>query len=92
MKKMKKPILLMVIVFGIMIYFSYIIIGQQSLLHTKQLELTGVQQKIKDETKENEELKKQSEAIKSDEYAEKVAREKLNMVRKDERVFVDVNK
>ena len=38
----------------------------------------------------NKELNKQKEMINSDEYIEKVAREKLGMVKKGERVFVDV--
>ncbi|MGI6668326.1 MAG: septum formation initiator family protein [Acetivibrionales bacterium] len=40
----------------------------------------------------NEELKREQEMIQSDEYKEKVAREKLGMVKKNERVFVDIGK
>jgi cell division protein FtsB len=51
-----------------------------------------LQAKIKEEEKNMEELKKQKDIINSDEYIEKIAREKLGMVKKGEKIFVDVNK
>jgi cell division protein FtsB len=45
--------------------------------------------KIEEEKKENQELKKQKGMINTDEYLEKMAREKLGMVKKNERIFID---
>ena len=67
-------------------------IDQQKVINSKEMELKNIQEKIKAEEKLNAELKKQKEMINSDEYIEKVAREKLGMVKKNEKVFIDMNK
>lgn len=76
----------------IFIYLSYIAVNQQKLIYAKNLEVNKIDNKIEDETKLNNELSKEKEMITSDEYIEKVAREKLGMVKKDERVYVDIGK
>lgn len=80
------------ILLAIFIYLSYIFINQQKLLYAKNLELNKIESKISDEEKLNEELGMEKETIQSDEYIEKVAREKLGMVKKDERIFMDIGK
>ncbi|HOJ80326.1 MAG TPA: septum formation initiator family protein [Clostridiales bacterium] len=74
----------------IFLYLSYIAVNQQGLIYAKNQELNKLEEKIAEEKKINEELKKQSKMIESDEYIEKVAREKLGMVKKNERVYVDI--
>jgi cell division protein FtsB len=75
---------------ALLAYFAYLAVGQQKLISEKNAELKRIQAKIQDETEVNEELNKVRESINSDEYIEKVAREKLNMVKNGEKVFVDV--
>ena len=43
------------------------------------------------EQKRGEEIDNMKQNVNSDEYIEKIAREKLGMVRKDEIIFIDVN-
>jgi len=90
MKKSGKSTLGLFVLLLIFLYFSYTAIKQQKLLYVKNTELDKIESKIEAEKKLNEELKNEKEMIQSDEYIEKIAREKLGMVKKNERVFVDV--
>lgn len=89
-KKSSKLGLLALAVF--FLYFAYVFVDQQKIIYNKEIEMQNIQEKISEESKQGEELKKQKEMLNSDEYIEKVAREKLGMVKEKERVFVDVNK
>jgi len=90
MNKRKKPSFMIFALCLVFLYFSYLAIGQQRILDAKNQEMAKIEKKIEEEQKANEELKKEIEIIDSDEYKEKVAREKLGMVKKNERVFVDI--
>lgn len=92
MSKRKKSKLGLVLLFVIFIYFAYTAVGQQKIIYMKEMELKKVQSKIDEEKKENEILKKEKDQLDSDEFVEKTAREKLGMVKKGERVFVDTGK
>ncbi len=52
--------------------------------------ITELESQIEYEQKRAEEVDALKENVDSDEYIEKIAREKLGMIRKDEIVFVDV--
>jgi cell division protein FtsB len=67
-------------------------VNQQRIIFDKNLELSRLEEKIAEEKTVNEELKKESEIIQDDEYIEKIAREKLGMVKKNERIYVDIGK
>jgi cell division protein FtsB len=67
-------------------------VNQQRIIFNKNLELSRLEEKIAEEKTVNEELKKESEIIQDDEYIEKIAREKLGMVKKNERIYVDIGK
>lgn len=92
MNKRKRSKLGIVIIIGLFVYFSYVAVAQQKLLYEKNLDMKTIQDKIAAESKLNEQLKKKKETVNSDEYIEKVAREKLDMVKHGEKVFVDINK
>ncbi len=92
MNKGKKSPLLLFLLLVIFLYLSYIAVNQQQLMHAKNLTLSKLQDKIDQEARLNEELNKEKDMIQSDEYIEKVARERLGMVKKDERVYVDIGK
>jgi cell division protein FtsL len=95
MNKRKKSIWGIAFTFVVIImsiYSAVTMIDQQKILSAEGNELKSVQAKIADENKTADELKKQQETVNSDEYVEKVAREKLGMVKHGEKVFIDVNK
>mgnify|MGYP001316411657 CR=1 FL=1 len=92
MNKRKKSRWGTFILLGFLAYFAYTMCIQQDILYTKQKELESLQSKIENVKRENEKLKKEKESIYSDEYYEKVAREKLGMVKPGEKVFFDINK
>ena len=77
---------------GFIIYFIYVFIGQQSTIYSMEERMETIQEKTEEEQRLNKELKNQKEIINSDEYIEQVAREKLGMVKKGEKIFVDINK
>jgi len=90
-KKRKGKIILFLTLCGLG-YFTYTFVGQEQIIHEKQSQITSINHKIDDEKSKNTELKKQKELVSSVEYVEKVAREKLGMVKPGEKIFVDVNK
>jgi len=88
----KKTKLIFIAVALFIVYFTVTFIEQQNLINSKKKQIEDINQKIADEQKINEELNKSKEIIGSDEYIEKVARERLGMVKSGEKVFVDTNK
>ena len=92
MRKRKKSKLGLVVLMVIFIYFAYTAAGQQKILFMKDADLIKVQSKIDEETEENDKLKEEQKALDSDEYVEKIAREKLGMVKTGDRVYFDIGK
>lgn len=92
MNKRKKSRFGQFVILCIFLYCVYIIVDQQKVMNVKGTEIQGIQAKINEETRINTDLKKQKEMINSDEYTEKVAREKLGMVKHGEKIFMDVEK
>jgi cell division protein FtsB len=92
MRKVKKFRFGTVILLMLFVYLAYTAVGQQKILFAKKIEMDKVQNKVSDELKTNDDLKKQQKMLNSDEYNEKVARDKLGMVKQNEKVFVDIGK
>lgn len=88
--KKKKSSFGIILILAVFLYLSYIAVGQQKLINSKNDELNWINNKIAEEEKINEQLKKEMEMINSDEYKEKVAREKFGMVKENETVYVDI--
>ena len=89
-KKTRKIFLgLEIILCGYMIYT--IVFHQQSLMNHKRQQMKNIQQKIECERRITDELNKEKEKIDTDEYIEKIAREKLGMIKKDEIIFYNVD-
>jgi cell division protein FtsB len=88
-KKSRMMLLLMILILG---YFIYVAVNQQNVLNIREAEKRVVESKINSELKLNSELKVQKKDINSDGYVEKIAREKLGMVKNGEKVFVDINR
>lgn len=75
-----------------LVYAAFTFTSQSQELYLVNLEISQLEQKIQKENARKEELLEQKDEISSDESIEKIAREKLGMVRDGERVFVDTNK
>lgn len=57
-----------------------------------QLQMNQIEQRIQKEEELKQSLVAEKEALMSDESIERIAREKLGMVKDGEKVFVDINK
>ncbi len=82
-------IAMVIVVF--VVYFIYVMIWQQVLLSKKSKEIDALEKQIIAATQQAEELEKELENLSDPEYLERIAREKLGLVRPNERVFVDAN-
>ncbi len=74
------------------IYFVYAMIAQQIALSNKNKEIQSLEEQVSAANTETERLQKELDNLEDPEYLERVAREKLGLVRPNERVFVDANK
>lgn len=91
-RRKRKASIMFLLTLCVLGYFTYVLVGQEKVIRDKQNQISIVNKKIEDEKSLNAELKQQKEKVTSPEYAEKVAREKLGMVKPGEKIFVDVNK
>ncbi len=71
------------------LYFVYTMIWQQVVISKKGREIEALEEKIAAAEQQTEKLEKELENLNDPEYLEKIAREKLGLVRPNERVFVD---
>ncbi|MDP4183316.1 MAG: septum formation initiator family protein [Bacillota bacterium] len=76
----------------ILVYAGYMTFNLKGTLDIKKTEYNDIQNKESQEKKLKVELEKQKKMINSDEYMEKMAREKLGMVKKNEKVYIDINR
>lgn len=75
-----------------MIYFVYAMIAQQITLSNKNKEIRSLEEQVSAANTETERLQKELDNLEDPEYLERIAREKLGLVRPNERVIVDANK
>ncbi|MEG2310586.1 MAG: septum formation initiator family protein [Clostridia bacterium] len=92
-KKVKKKISVMKIV-GIlfMTYFLLTIADQQTQINKYNSQITMYETNINNTNSLTSYYSKQKTNIKSDEYIENVAREKLGYIKPNEKIFVDANR
>ncbi|NLM74748.1 MAG: cell division protein FtsL [Clostridiaceae bacterium] len=81
------PLLAFMLLYGAITYTS-----QSEELYLINLKITELEQKIEKEKEIKRNLQKQKEEISSEESIEKLAREKLGMVKDGEKIFIDINK
>ena len=81
-----------VLFFLMLFYLSINLVSQQQLIENKYNELAEVEKKIAAETALADELRLEKDTLMSDESIERIAREKLGMIKPGERVFVDMNR
>ncbi len=71
-------------------YLCYALISQQTTLHSSNVRIAELEEEIVSAEGRLLEVQDMDAFSKSDEYIERVAREKLGLVLPDETVFVDV--
>lgn len=76
----------------LILYVSIVFINQQKTLASYNTQKKYYQEKISSAKEENEKLLAEKSNLSSNNYIEKIAREKLDMCSENERVYVDINK
>ncbi len=74
------------------VYVVYILIQQQMQLNTYKAQQDYYKAQIELEQKKLQELENNKLLYTTDSYIEKIAREKLGLVKPEEVIFVDINK
>lgn len=82
----------MPLLLGVIMYAVFTFTSQSDDMYVLNLEIKQLEQKIAKEEEERLKRLEDLDEISSYENIEKLAREKLGMVKDGERVFVDVNK
>lgn len=72
-------------------YFIYVMIWQQVMISRKNKEINALEEQIAAAEQQSEKLEQEIENLNDPEYLERLAREKLGLVRPNERVFMDAN-
>lgn len=85
-KKLFKKLLLVAFVS----YVTITLINQQKLLNEYETDIASVEDDIEEANEYKDSLVSLKENSSSLEYMEKIAREKLNMYKPDEKVYIDV--
>ena len=84
-----KKLLNKILIVAFVIYVAVTIINQQKTLNAYQDNIASVEKEIEEATERKESLVSLKENANSLEYIEKIAREKLNMYKPDEKVYMD---
>lgn len=79
-----------IIIFCVLIYVAVTLINQQKKIDSYNSNISSLNQEIRENTEYKSELMATKENINSQEYIEKVAREKLNMYKPNEKVYIDI--
>ena len=88
MSKVKK-IIKGCIIISVLVYTAVTFFNQQKILNTYSANKSEIQKKLSEAKKESEKLVQTKNNVNSNEYIEKVAREKLGMYLPNERVYVN---
>ncbi len=75
----------------VIIYVGYILVQQQITLNLYKVQEKYYEEKILAEKDKTNALKKQKMLYNTDMYIEKIARDKLGLVKPGERVFIDIS-
>ncbi|MBP3361942.1 MAG: septum formation initiator family protein [Clostridia bacterium] len=67
-------------------------IMQQPQILANKAEIERLQNEIDYEKERQEEIEDMRDMVETDEYIEKIARDKLGMIKKNEKIFIDVSK
>ncbi len=85
-----KKLLKKILIFALVMYAAVILINQQKQLNTYKDNIAMTEEEIKEANEHKDSLIALKESTSSLEYIEKIAREKLNMYKPNEKVYIDV--
>ena len=83
-------LIIRLIIFLILIYVGITLVNQQKKLDSYDTSISYLDEEIQEANDYKTELSQIKDNINSQEYIEKVAREKLNMYKSNEKVYVDI--
>ncbi len=86
-----KKLLKKIAIIAFFIYFVVTVYNQQKDLNNYKSNIATVKEEIDEETEYKKSLISLKENVNSLDYIEKIAREKLNMYKPDEKVYIDVD-
>lgn len=92
MKNKKKFRIWTLILIVAICYFSYTVYQQQSYIEARKKDTAQLKKDIRSAEIKKEQLQQQKDLINTDEFAERIAREKLGYVKNGEKVYIDTNK
>lgn len=90
-KRRRINLIILVLMTGLFVYFLATFVRQQEEISLIKAEMRSIKQKIAKEQEIHEELLEQANQIDSEEFIEKIAREKLGMVKEGERLYIDAD-
>ena len=90
MKKRVNPINVIIVLFLIG-YFTFTLVKQEIAIRKYDKEKQSYMEQIALAKEKNAEYKRYSEYVNSDEYIEKIAREKLRMLLPEEKIYIEYN-
>lgn len=73
-------------------YFAWQLIDQQVKINSCNKLIAEIEKKTEEEKNKSELLIKEKNEIDTEQYVEKTARKKLGLLKKNEKVFVDINR
>ncbi len=92
MKKQKKFTVWTFLLIAAICYFGYTVYHQQTLLDIGNSKVSSLKANIHSEEVKKQQLEKQKSLINTEEFAEKIARDKLGYVKDGEKIYIDTNK
>lgn len=87
-KKVNWPKFFIILFFAV--YASYVLVKQEIEINKYEKEKISYLEQINLAKQKQEEYKNYSEYVNSDEYIEKIAREKLGMLLPEERIYIEI--
>lgn len=90
MKKRVNPISVLTVI-SLMAYSTFTIVKQEIAIRKYEKEKQSYMEQIALAKEKNEQYKKYSEYVNTDEYIEKIAREKLRMLLPEEKIYIEYN-
>jgi len=85
------PLLILLVLLLAVGLFVKALISQEVKMRDYRSQARELEQQIAEEESHLEQVKEEQERVNTDEYIEGVARDKLGLVKPDEKVFVDVS-
>lgn len=86
-----KPMVRRIVALLLIVYIAYTLVFQQIAINEARTKEEEIKKQIEALKKENEQIKAELERMSDQEYIEKLAREKLGLIKPGEIMFIDVN-